>query len=94
SALTLLALLDLKPTDSWQLATSPLMGIKRMIDFIAQHYGKIYMTGTREGIRKKTVHQFKDAALVIPNPDKPSRPTNSPKTVYQIESSALELLRT
>ncbi|OYD93474.1 adenine methyltransferase [Nostoc sp. 'Peltigera membranacea cyanobiont' 213] len=94
SALTLLALLDLKPTDSWQLATSPLMGIKRMIDFIGQHYDKVYLTGTREGIRKKTVHQFKDAALVVSNPDNPSRPTNSPKTVYQIENSALELLRT
>jgi type II restriction enzyme len=31
--------------------------------------------------------------LLIPNPDKPSRPTNSPKTVYQIEASTLELLR-
>ncbi|MHC5718737.1 MAG: hypothetical protein ACYTX0_43400, partial [Nostoc sp.] len=38
--LTLLALLDLKPTDSWQLVTSPLMGITPMMNFMAQHYGK------------------------------------------------------
>jgi hypothetical protein len=33
------------------------------------------------------------AGLVVPNPDKPSRPTNSPKAVYQVEPSALKLLR-
>ncbi|MEH2067822.1 MAG: BsuBI/PstI family type II restriction endonuclease [Nostoc sp.] len=94
SALTLLALLDLKPTDSWNLATSPLMGITPMMDFMAQHYGKTYKPNTRETVRRQTVHQFLDAALIVANPDEPSRPINSPKTVYQIEESALELLRT
>ncbi|MBN3924648.1 MAG: Eco57I restriction-modification methylase domain-containing protein [Nostoc sp. NMS4] len=94
SALTLLALLDLKPTDSWQLATSPLMGITPMMDFMAQHYGKAYKPNTRETVRRQTVHQFLDAGLIVVNPDDLSRPTNSPKTVYQIEESALELLRT
>ena len=94
SALTLLALLDLKPTDSWELATSPLMGITPMMDFMAQHYGKSYKPNTRETVRRQTVHQFLDAALIVANPDDLSRPINSPKTVYQIENSALELLRT
>ncbi|MFN6498295.1 MAG: BsuBI/PstI family type II restriction endonuclease [Nostoc sp. DedQUE01] len=94
SALTLLALLDLKPTDSWDLAASPLMGITPMMDFMAQHYGKTYKPNTRETVRRQTVHQFLDAALIVANPDNPSRPINSPKTVYQIEESALELLRT
>ncbi|WP_335033140.1 BsuBI/PstI family type II restriction endonuclease [Nostoc sp.] len=94
SALTLLALLDLKPTNSWQLATSPLMGITPMMDFMAQHYGKTYKPNTRETVRRQTVHQFLDAGLIVANPDDLSRPINSPKTVYQIEESALELLRT
>jgi adenine-specific DNA-methyltransferase len=94
SALTLLALLDLKPTDSWQLATSPLMGITPMMDFMAQYYGKIYKPNTRETVRRQTVHQFLDAALIVANPDDLSRPINSPKTVYQIENSALKLLQT
>ncbi|MBC1218791.1 Eco57I restriction-modification methylase domain-containing protein [Nostoc sp. UCD121] len=94
SALTLLALLDLKPTDSWQLATSPLMGITPIMDFMAQHYGKTYKPNTRETVRRQTVHQFLDAALIVANPDNLSRPVNSPKTVYQIQNSALELLRT
>ncbi len=89
SALTLLALLGLKPTDSWQFATSPLMGITPIMDFMAQHYGKTYKPNTRETVRRQTVHQFLDAALIVANPDNLSRPVNSPKTVYQIQNSAL-----
>ncbi|MEH2157520.1 BsuBI/PstI family type II restriction endonuclease [Nostoc sp.] len=94
SALTLLALLDLKPTDPWKAAASPLMGITPMMEFMAQHYGKTYKPNTRETVRRQTVHQFLDAALIIANPDAPDRAINSPKTVYKIEESALELLRT
>lgn len=94
SALSLLALLNLKPTDHWQSATSPLMGITPMMDFMAQHYGKTYKPNTRETVRRQTVHQFLDAGLIVANPDNLSRPINSPKTVYQIEESALDLLRT
>lgn len=94
SALTLIALLDLKPTDSWQLAAAPLMGITPMMEFMAQYYGKAYKPNTRETVRRQTVHQFLDAALIVANPDEPERPINSPKTVYQIEESVLELLRT
>ncbi len=93
SALTLLALLDLKPGDSWSKSSDPLMGITPMMDFFARHYGKKYAPNTRETVRRQTVHQFVQAALVVPNPDKPSRPTNSPKAVYQIDPSALKLLR-
>jgi len=64
------------------------------MNFMAQHYGKTYKPNTRETVRRQTVHQFLDAALIVANPDDLSRPINSPKTVYQIEGSALELLRT
>jgi len=93
SALTLLALLGLKPDDKWEDATNPLMGITPMMSFFQEHYGKRYAPNTRETVRRQTVHQFVQAALIVPNPDKPSRPTNSPKAVYQIEPSALKLLR-
>ncbi|MCX5895457.1 MAG: BsuBI/PstI family type II restriction endonuclease, partial [Proteobacteria bacterium] len=93
SALTLLSLLSLKPDDLWKTANEPLMGITPMMDFFAEYYGKRYAPNTRETVRRQTVHQFLQAALIVPNPDKPSRPTNSPKAVYQIEPSALKLLR-
>ncbi len=94
SALTLLALLDLKPDHSWEKARNPLCGITPMMDFFAAQYGKQYKPNTRETVRRQTVHQFLEAGLILINPDEPERPTNSPKAVYQIEESALALVRT
>jgi adenine-specific DNA-methyltransferase len=94
SGLTLLALLDLTPDKRWDQASDPLCGITPMMDFFAAHYGRQYKPNTRETVRRQTVHQFLDAGLIVANPDDPVRPTNSPKAVYQIERSALELLRT
>jgi adenine-specific DNA-methyltransferase len=94
SALTLLALLGLRPEDAWSDASDPLLGITQMMDWFAAHYGRRYAPNTRETVRRGTVHQFVDAGLVMRNPDKPTRPTNSGKTVYQVERGALDLLRT
>jgi adenine-specific DNA-methyltransferase len=94
SALTLLALLGLKPNLPWSQADSPLCGITPMMDFFRDYYGRDYKPNTRETVRRQTVHQFLEAGLVVANPDQPDRPINSPKAVYQIEQGALELLRT
>ncbi|HEY9833486.1 MAG TPA: BsuBI/PstI family type II restriction endonuclease [Stenomitos sp.] len=69
------------------------MGITPIMEFIAKYYGKQYAPNTRETIRRQTVHQFLEAGILLANPDKPSRPPNSPKTVYQVEENTLELLR-
>jgi len=94
SALCLLALLDLRPDRNWVKARRPLIGITPMMDWIRVHYKKDYKWGSRETIRRQTMHQFVDAGIAIYNPDKPGRPVNSPAAVYQIEPSALALLRT
>jgi adenine-specific DNA-methyltransferase len=94
SALTLLALLGLKPNTPWSQADSPLCGITPMMDFFRDYYGRDYKPNTRETVHRQTVHQFLEAGLVVANPDQPDRPINSPKAVYQIEQGALELLRT
>lgn len=93
SALTLLSLLNLKPDTLWTDAANPLMGISPMMEFFEKHYGKKYAPNTREAVRRQTIHQFLDAGIVIANPDKPSRPTNSRKAVYQIETGLLDLIR-
>lgn len=93
SALTLLALIDLPPEGAWPQAKSPLIGVARIIDWIATHYGKRYAPNTRQNIRRQTLHGFIDAGLVLHNPDKPHRRTNSPETVYQISPSCLTLLQ-
>lgn len=93
SALTLLALLNLKPRDKWAQATNPLCGITPMMEFFSKHYGKNYKPNTRETVRRQTVHQMLDAGLITANPDNPKRPINSPKAVYQIREEVLELIK-
>ncbi len=94
SALTLLALLDLTPERKWKTATAPMRGITPIMDWFAEHYGKRYAPNTRETVRRQTIHQFIEAGIIVQNPDEPSRPTNSGLNVYQLETGALELLRT
>lgn len=94
SGLTLLALLHLEPSMAWSDANDPLMGITPMMDFMAEYYGRRYKPNTRETVRRQTMHQFVDAGIAVQNPDDPKRPPNSPKWVYQVEPSALELFRT
>lgn len=93
SALCLLALLNLTPRKKWMLAENPHMGITPIMDWARKHYRKEYAPNTRETVRRQTMHQFVDAGIAVYNPDKPDRPVNSPKAVYQIEPATLELLR-
>ncbi|WP_368163490.1 BsuBI/PstI family type II restriction endonuclease [Aeromonas sp. R6-2] len=94
TALCLLALLNLTPGKAWVDAENPLVGITPIMDWARKHYGKDYAPNTREAFRRQSMHQFCDAGVVLYNPDKPDRPVNSPKAVYQIEPTALVLLRT
>lgn len=94
SALCLLALLNLTPNKTWEKAKNPLIGITPIMDWARKHYDKDYAPNTRETVRRQTMHQFVDAGLVLYNPDKPDRPVNSPKAVYQIEPTTLALLQT
>ncbi len=93
AAYTLLACLDLQPSAPWSAACSPLLGITPCIEFIKTTYGVAYAPNTRETIRDEAVKFFVATALLLRNPDKPERPTNSGQTVYQIEPSALRLLQ-
>lgn len=94
SALCLLALLDLRPGRPWSKAENPLIGITPIMEWARDHYDKAYAPNTRETIRRQTMHQLCDAGIAVYNPDKPDRPVNSPKAVYQIEPGALKLLKT
>ena len=94
TALCLLALLDLDPRKKWGEAADPRVGITPMMEFARARYGVEYAPNTRETFRRFSVHQLVQAGLVVPNPDNPSRPVNSPKTVYQIAPDAWRLLRT
>ncbi|OGP70682.1 MAG: restriction endonuclease [Deltaproteobacteria bacterium RBG_13_60_28] len=94
SALCLLALLNLTPEKTWAQAENPLIGITPMMEFSRKRYGKDYAPNTRETFRRQTIHQFLQAGIALYNPDRPDRPTNSPKAVYQISPETLALLKT
>lgn len=94
SALTLLAILNLKPDGSWQEPERPLMGITPIMEFCSGNYGKAYAPNTRETFRRQTMHQFVDASIAVYNPDRPDRPVNSPKACYQISSEAFDVVVT
>ncbi|EPT5296688.1 BsuBI/PstI family type II restriction endonuclease [Escherichia coli] len=94
SALCLLALLNLTPGKAWADAENPLVGITPIMNWVREHYSKVYAPNTRETFRRQSMHQFCAAGVALYNPDKPDRPVNSPKAVYQIEPAALSMLRT
>lgn len=93
SALTLLALADIRPGVPWKSATKPLRRITEMMDWMRDQYGTSYAPNTRETVRRQTVHQFVQLGLIVENPDLPTRPINSPKWCYQLTEAALDLLR-
>ncbi|AMA72731.1 hypothetical protein ACH33_07610 [Aneurinibacillus sp. XH2] len=93
SALTLLALLGLRKQDKWQDAQPKLLRVHDIMEFIKDEYDKVYAENSRETIRRQTIHQFEDAALVERNPDDKTRPTNSGKTVYAVTDEALQVIR-
>lgn len=92
SALTLLALLDMRPESNWNDAKRPLLGVNPIIDWCRDAYGVEYAVGSRETFRKQTLHQFEDAGIVVANPDDPGRATNSPKWCYQVLPELHEVL--
>ena len=94
SALSLLALVRLQETGSWQMLQAPMLGVRAILDFCRHDYGKPYAENSRESVRKETLHQFVAGGLVLQNPDQPSRPPNSPKWNYQIAPEAKLLLST
>lgn len=94
SALTLLAILNLRPELSWKKSERPLMSITPIMDWCRNNYGKEYAPNTRETFRRQTMHQFVDAGIAVYNPDQPDRPVNSPKTCYQISIEAFDAILT
>ena len=91
SALTLIALANIGPDDSWPDTERPLLRIWDIMGFMRARYGKDYAANSRETIRRQTIHQFEQARLVDRNPDDPDRPTNSGKTVYALTQRAAEI---
>jgi len=94
TAYCLLSLLNVTPEKAWKNAENPLVGITPMMTFAKEYYNKIYAPNSRETFRRFSTHQLVQAGIVLYNPDKPNRPINSPKAVYQISPAALKVIKT
>ncbi len=93
SALTLLALAHMGPSDKWIKTQKPLLRIVDIMNFMRDEYKKDYAPNSRETIRRQTIHQFEQARIINRNPDDPQRPTNSGKTVYCLTDEILLVLK-
>ena len=58
SAFTILALANIKQTDSWSKAKPVRVRIHDILLFISKEYGRGYAENTRENIRRQVIHQF------------------------------------
>jgi len=94
SALTLLALCDLRSDDSWNQARRHSVTVtKGIMTFVAREYGKQYAPNTRETFRRQVLHQFVQAGIADYNPDAPLLPTNSPRAHYAISEAAVAVVK-
>jgi len=95
SAVTLLALCNIKEEDNWENAEKISLGVsKGVMKFSADNYGRDYAPNTRETFRRFVLHQFVQARIADYNPDIPDLPVNSPRAHYGISKEALEVIKT
>lgn len=93
SAYTFLALAGIQEDSIWTSASINSLRIVDMMNHMATHYKKIYMPNSRETIRKETVHQFADGAIVFKNEDDGQRATNSPLYSYRLTDEVLDVIQ-
>lgn len=93
SALTLLVLAQLTENTPWPQASSKSLRVHDILIAIKQNYGREYAENSRETIRRRALHQFEQAGIVLRNIDDPGRPTNSGLNNYILSDIALDVLR-
>lgn len=94
SALTLLALCNLKEKDKWNSTKKISVTVtKGIMSFIKENYNKEYAPNTRETFRRNVLHQFVHAGIIDYNPDNPKLAVNSPKAHYSLTDEAINIIR-
>ncbi len=93
SALTLLALLALKPDTPWTEAKNPMLGTYAIMGWVRDHYATDYAPNSRETFRRQTLHQFVDAGMCVYNADDPERAVNSSLNNYMVSDEALAIIQ-
>jgi adenine-specific DNA-methyltransferase len=89
----LLTLAQLSENTPWKNAKSENLRVHDILGEIKQRYGREYAENSRETIRRKVLHQFEQAGIVIRNVDDPERPTNSGLNNYVLSDLVLDVIR-
>ncbi|NQX40776.1 Predicted ATPase [Pedobacter steynii] len=93
SALSLLALCDIKPGDDWGKARrSNKILSTDLMEFVNQYYFG-YKPGSRELFKTQALNSFVEHGIAEMNPDDPDLPPRSRKTNYAISTLALSTIR-
>lgn len=94
SALTLLALCNIKPMDDWKNAERKSMILSTdIMEFVKNYYNIEYKSGSRESFRKEALNPFLEYGLIDKNPENPNLPPTSPNTHYAISFLALNTIK-
>lgn len=93
SALTLLALAGIKPTDNWKNTTSQRLTLsKDIMTFVNEYYNADYKPNSRESFRKTALNPFVNYNIAVLNPDAELSTTSS-LTNYALSELALETIK-
>lgn len=95
SAITLLALCNIKEKDKWKDAKKISLGVsKGIMKFSSEYYNRDYAPNSRESFRRNVLHQFVQGRIADYNPDIPDLPVNSSRAHYAISKEVLEVIKT
>lgn len=95
SAITLLALCNIKEKDKWKDAEKTSLGVsKGIMKFSSEFYNRDYAPNSRESFRRNVLHQFVQGRIADYNPDIPDLPVNSSRAHYAISKEVLEVIKT
>lgn len=86
---TFLALGNILESSKWEEASNEYFRIHDVIQFLSDNYGIEYAENSRETIRKKAMHSFRDAAIIENN----GMSTNSPNYKYRLTDETLQLIK-
>ncbi|MEW5626430.1 BsuBI/PstI family type II restriction endonuclease [Streptomyces hydrogenans] len=101
TALVLLSMLKLRPTQGWEEASCNTLGVTPCMDWMAEHYPDIpkgrngevrYAPNSRESVRKESIHPLVRAGILIKNSDAPDRATNDQNNRYHPSDIAIKAM--
>jgi hypothetical protein len=88
-AFSLLALIQLCPTQAWSVAKRKSLRLHDILVWVNSQYSVQYAENTQESLRRDVITPMVQAGILEHNPDQPDLPPNHPRNHYAINASVL-----